>query len=493
LQTRAVLFGVSLLAMLWGYQLMLLEHAPMAFNGKMEDLSYGWYVPVFSLYVVWRERNRIRASLGDPSLFGVLLALPCLFAGFLGTRGSQLRLEIVGFAGLLVTLTWAFWGIKTAKRILFPALFLLFCMPLHSFLDIVTIHLRMFAVGSAYGILRGLGVDIVREGTMLLSPTGVFAIDVADPCSGMRSLFAMMAVSVGYAYFTQPTWLRRGLLFAISIPIVILGNVTRIFTIVLTAVTCSPEFATGFYHDYSGYVVFLVSIALMVGVGGLISRLFGPQRVTEAKDDADAAAKPAQDRSHAWRLPCSALLCLAVVSCMVYQAKTVDPVLCEPPAVALGELAGYTSEIREPGEAELTSLPADTRFVKRAYAADDGHWFMVSVVIGGKSKSSIHRPEMCLPSQGNQMMNPHDLTVDGRDWHGVTLAHRDRPPIGFAYTFFNQAGYRTASHVRRIFRDVWDRSVLGRIDRWVMVTVASSTTDDARMSEFLSKLAEAMP
>jgi len=268
---RTALFVVSLLALLWGYQLMFLDHAPVAFGSAEEDLSYGWYVPLFSLYVVWRERREIRETLGDPSLVGLLASLPFFFAGFLGIRGFQLRLEIVGFAGLLVALTWAFWGLKTAKRILFPALFLLFCMPLHSFLDIVTIHLRMFAVSCAYGFLRGVGVDVVREGTMLLSPTGAFGIDVADPCSGMRSLFAMMAVSAGYAYFTQPTWLRRGLLFAASIPIVIFGNVMRIFTIVLTAATCSAEFATGFYHDYSGYVVFLVSIALMVGVGGFIT------------------------------------------------------------------------------------------------------------------------------------------------------------------------------------------------------------------------------
>jgi len=261
-----------MVALLWGYQLMFLDHAPVAFGSVEEDLSYGWYVPLFSLYVVYREWRQIRESVGEPSLMGLLLSLPFFFIGFLGIRGFQLRFEVLGFAGLLVTLTWAFWGRKTAKQILFPALFLLFCMPLHSYLDLITIHLRVFAVSGAYAILKGLGVAIVREGTMLMSPTGAFAIDVADPCSGMRSLFAMMAVTAGYAYFTQPTWLRRAILFAASIPIVIFGNVMRIFTIVLTAATCSPEFATGFYHDYSGYVVFLVSIALMVGVGGLITK-----------------------------------------------------------------------------------------------------------------------------------------------------------------------------------------------------------------------------
>ncbi len=269
---RLALFAASLLSMLWGYRLLLLNHAPDVFLSPQEDLSYGWYVPLFSLYVLWRERKELVASFGAPSAWGLALAVPSLLVGYIGARGLQVRFEIVGFVGLLSALTLAIFGAKTAKRTLFPFLFLLFCIPLHSFLDVITIHLRLFAVSAAYGTLHGLGVDILRQGTMLASSTGSFAIDVAAPCSGMRSLFAMMALTAGYAYFTQPTWLRRGLLFALSIPLAILGNVLRIFTIVGVAATCSADFATGFYHDYSGYVVFLSALFLMVACGGLITK-----------------------------------------------------------------------------------------------------------------------------------------------------------------------------------------------------------------------------
>ena len=272
LRIRVSLFCASLLAMLWGYQLLLLQHAPSIFNEPLEDMSYGWYVPLFSLYVLWCERKEIAATVGNPSWVGLPLLLPFLFAGFLGARGAQIRLEIVGFVGVLIALTLAFFGARTMRRTLFPALFLLFCLPLHSYLDLVTIHLRMLAVSVASGILQGCGVDLVRQGTMLASPTGAFAIDVAEPCSGMRSLFAMMALTAGYAYFTQPTWARRGLLFALSIPIAVAGNAMRILSIVAIAATCSADFATGFYHDYSGYIVFLVAISLMVATGGLISK-----------------------------------------------------------------------------------------------------------------------------------------------------------------------------------------------------------------------------
>ena len=65
--------------------------------------------------------------------------------------------------------------------------------------------------------------------------------------------------------------------------------------------------------------------------------------------------------------------------------------------------------------------------------------------------------------------------------------------LGFCYTFFNQDGFRTPSHVKRILRDIWDRSVHNRIDRWVMITVNSSRTDDAGMIDFIAKIKEALP
>jgi len=272
IQIRVMLFVASLLAMTWGYQVLLLKHAPDIFRDPKEDMSYGWYIPLFSLYVLWRERKETLQSVGNPSWVGFLPLVPFAFLGFLGVRGMQVRLEIVGLVGVLVGLIWIFFGLKTMRQTLFPVLVLLFCLPLHTYLDLVTIHLRMFAVSLAHGVLCGCGADVVREGTMLASASGSFAIDIAEPCSGIRSLFAMMALTAGYAYFTQPTLFRRGLLFALSIPIAIVGNACRILSIAAVAETCSSDFATGFYHDYSGYVVFLVSLLLMVATGGLVTK-----------------------------------------------------------------------------------------------------------------------------------------------------------------------------------------------------------------------------
>jgi len=177
-----------------------------------------------------------------------------------------------------------------------------------------------------------------------------------------------------------------------------------------------------------------------------------------------------------------------VIATMALQIVGGEPTLSNPPKFALGEIPGFKSEKIAPGEAELHTLPSDTFIDKRVYTAADGMWFQIALVVGGRSKSSIHRPELCLPSQGFQMANPRDLTVEGVDWRVLSLLRQDAPECRFAYTFFNQDGFRTSSHVRRIFRDVWDRSFHGRIDRWAMLTVYSPSADTVRLLQFVAAI-----
>lgn len=487
---KCAFFAAGILSVCWGFQAMF-GHAAGVFRVPEEDLSYGWFVPVFSLFVMWRERRQIVAAAQARSGWGSRLAafallLFFLLLGFIGVRGTQLRFEIVAFAGILWTLTWLFWGWRTAKAVVFPCWFLLFCIPLNSFLDVVTVHLRLFATSAAFAVMKGLGADIVRQGTMIAGADGSFAIDVAAPCSGLRSIFALMALTAAYGYFAQRKWWRWAILFACSVPLAVLGNVCRIFTIVATANWCSAEFATGFYHDYSGYVVFLVALGCMLGVNSLIDRIWG-----ESNDGDELQPEEAGVRGREL-VP---LFCVTamVAALMVFQAKTPVPELMAAPEVVLGELPGFDSRAMDPSEAEIANLPPDTRFVKRLYTdRNSGEWYLVTCVIGGSSKRSIHRPELCLPSQGFQMVRPRNADIAGREWRMMDIERGYGLPLGFAYTFFNQEGFATSSHARRIWRDVLDRSLFNRYDRWVMVTVNGCRAYEPAMKRFLSQLEETL-
>lgn len=487
LKIKTALFIAVLAMMFVGFHQLLLSTAPNVFRAKEEDMSYAWFVPLFSLYILWQKRQKILASLGAGDWRGWLLAIPAVLIGFLGARGLQVRFEILAFIGLSIAITLIFYGARTAREMLFPALFLLFCMPLATYLDLITVHLRLLATSIAFNLLRGFGFDIIRQGTMIGALDGSFNIDVADPCSGLRSVFALMALTTAYAYYTQRTILKRLALMALSLPIAVFGNVARIMSICIVASVADTEFALGYYHDYSGYIVFIAAIFLMITCGELISRI-GKQKRGEKSAVPRDAAPDAKCRNSPRGLVSIVLFTVLFAAAMWYQALTPKTVLEKAPAVMLGKIDGYTFQELPPSEAELRVLPGDTKFVKAIYTRENGEQKTVTAVIGGSSKSSIHRPELCLPTQGFQMINPRTVDVDGTPWRRITLAARGSSSWGFAYTFFNQDGFVTSSHLSRIFRDIWDRSVFNRIDRWVMVTIASSNDNEEEMRLFLAEI-----
>ena len=173
---------------------------------------------------------------------------------------------------------------------------------------------------------------------------------------------------------------------------------------------------------------------------------------------------------------------------MIWQQRTPETVLLPAPEVVFPDIRGTVWEELPTSGPERDILPPDTDIRRRSYRDDDGHWYVVTAVIGGRSKQSVHRPELCLPGQGFQMSDPHTIRVGGISWRILSLERGRESRVGFAYTFANGTGFKTSSHLARIFTDVWDRSILGRIDRWVMLTVSSSCSDDADLSRFLEKL-----
>ena len=126
----------------------------------------------------------------------------------------------------------------------------------------------MIATSVAYNMLTGLGIECQRVGTQLISP--FFQLNVEAPCSGLRSLLAMTALSAVYAYYTQKSFVKKWLLFIASIPIAVAGNIGRIISIALVSITAGQQFGTGLHHDWSGYVLFSLAISLMIGFGKIL-------------------------------------------------------------------------------------------------------------------------------------------------------------------------------------------------------------------------------
>ena len=126
----------------------------------------------------------------------------------------------------------------------------------------------MIATTLAYNLLNGLGIECERVGTQLINP--YFQLNVEAPCSGLRSLLAMTALTAVYAFYTQKGIIKKWLLFLTSIPIAVAGNIGRILSIALVSMTLGQQFGAGLHHDWSGYVLFSLAIGLMIAFGKVL-------------------------------------------------------------------------------------------------------------------------------------------------------------------------------------------------------------------------------
>ncbi|MDP6630904.1 MAG: exosortase/archaeosortase family protein [Kiritimatiellia bacterium] len=236
------------------------------------DYSVGWFIPVISLGVLFRRREDIVRERGGVNFWGLPIILVALLMHWAAARAQQPRVSLMSLIAILWALPLVFGGWKVARHFIFPVGYLMFCIP-WNFLDALTFPMRLFSSALSAGLLNGIGIGVVRSGTIIhsLSSEGL-DFNVADPCSGLSSMLALLALTAVYANLTERTWLRQAVLFITAIPLAIAGNIFRIGTIAVVAEFFSREVALTLYHDYSAFLIFPVAILLMIGAGNLISR-----------------------------------------------------------------------------------------------------------------------------------------------------------------------------------------------------------------------------
>jgi exosortase len=238
------------------------------------DFSHGPLIPLVSLGIVWYKRKELIAAPKKIEKMGLALVVGALLLHWMGAKAQQTRVSLFALIMLSWSIPFYLCGWQVAKQLIFPCAFLIFAVPLN-FLDTITFPLRITATILSTNVLNGLGIAAQRFGTAIRSmAAGGFMFDVAAPCSGLRSLIALTALTAVYAYLTQKTLVRKWILFLCSIPLAIIGNVARITTVALMAEAFGEKFAVGLYHDYSGYIVFSVAIILMIVIGGLLNTNF---------------------------------------------------------------------------------------------------------------------------------------------------------------------------------------------------------------------------
>lgn len=235
------------------------------------DMAYASLLPLVSLWALWRQRKHLAAAPRCVAWRGLPLIAFALFLHWVGVRGQQPRISMVGLILLLWSMPFLLYGWSFAKYLLFPCGYLFLAIPLN-FLDSMTAPLRIFASWTSATLLNGFGLHVHQVGAGLSSTAGnPFSFTVAPECSGLHSLLAMTALMGAYAWYSQKSQLKKWAFFLCSVPVALIANVFRIILVVLFAAIAGQERAMGLWHDYSGYPIFIIGILLMLGLDRLLN------------------------------------------------------------------------------------------------------------------------------------------------------------------------------------------------------------------------------
>jgi exosortase len=226
------------------------------------NFSHGFFVPIFSGFIVWQNRSRLAALEREPSSWGLPIILMALFTLILGAFGAELFLSRVSLILLVAGLVVFFSGWKMLSGLLFPLLFLILMVPIPAIVfSQITFPLQILASKVAAWSLPLCGVPVLREGNIITLPA--MPLEVAQACSGIRSLLSLTTLAIMYGYMAEKRVLTRTLLALGSIPIAVAANGFRIVGTGLLVQYWDPDKAEGFFHAFSGWLIFVVSLLML--------------------------------------------------------------------------------------------------------------------------------------------------------------------------------------------------------------------------------------
>ncbi|MGH9875555.1 MAG: exosortase [Pyrinomonadaceae bacterium] len=261
-----------------------------------ENYSHGLIIPFIICYILWARRDRLAEEPSRPAFYlGSAAILFALFALWGGVAGAELYTQRLSFVLILAGIVIYFWGIRLLRLVFVPLCLLILAVPIPAILfNKIAFPLQLFASRVAVWSMSLLDIPVLRQGNIIelmpLNAVSTQKLEVVEACSGIRSLMTLMTLAVVFAYFTHPrsgppgrssklfAWLksygfwRSAILLLSAIPIAILTNAFRVSGTGVLSRYYGTKIADGFFHSFSGWVIYIAAFLLLFGVGWILDR-----------------------------------------------------------------------------------------------------------------------------------------------------------------------------------------------------------------------------
>lgn len=265
------------LTLAWFLGLLVLCYAPVLTRlvqqwNNDEDMGHGFFVPVIAAYIAWQKRDKLLGRQLKPNYLGLVLVVFAAVQMYIGTLGAELFLARTAIVEAIVGIVLVLGGTYALRVMAFPLVVLCFMVPLPAVIyNRITFPLQIFASQVAAFVLELLGTPVLRDGNVLELPSQ--RLNVVEACSGIRSLLSLTFLSLVYGYFfDNKSWMRIAL-FVATVPIAIIANAGRV-TLTGVMSEINADLAHGTAHTASGWVIFMIALAIMVVVHQIINRVY---------------------------------------------------------------------------------------------------------------------------------------------------------------------------------------------------------------------------
>lgn len=264
-----ILTGVILFALLWLYLPFL--KTLVADWGTNDDYSHGYFIPFLSAYFIYTLRDELKKIAVKPCNIGLFVLFLGLGQLIIAKIGSEYFLQRTSLIIVLFGLVLFFLGWEYFNRLFIPLGYLIFMVPLPAIIwNKIAFPMQLFASYLTEKAVSLLGIPVYREGNVMhLAQT---TLEVVAACSGLRSLVTMFALSGALAFVSTLPAGKKWILFLSAAPIAIFANITRLTVTALLATKYGSEAAQGFLHEFSGIVVFLLGLGLLITTNTLLSK-----------------------------------------------------------------------------------------------------------------------------------------------------------------------------------------------------------------------------
>lgn len=425
---KAALYGLLFIGLFYS------SHTVMIKQWDSDDYNYAYLIPAVILYLIWEKRSSLPKIPSSPSWYGAISVVAGIIFYLIGELGGEYYTLYLSSWLLLVGVCWVHLGWQKLKSIAFPLFFIPTMFPLPNFINTkITLKLQLISSQLGVGMIQLYGLSAYRVGNVI--DLGFTQLQVVEACSGLRYLIPLLVLGILLAYFIKAALWKKVVLVISTIPISIFTNSFRIAMTGILYKSWGQKAAEGFFHDFSGWTIFLFSLGMLLAELWILKYVWGRAQSKEptvpgAKRDNPGtgnAARESRRGLRAFLYPAQFVAAAAILGATLVFSQGIEFREKIPPKKSFDVFplnVGIWHGVREALEKKFLDVLDLSEYVMVDFRDKSKKKinFYVAYYESQRKGESIHSPASCLPGGGWEFKHSGEASIPMSSGNTMTVS-----------------------------------------------------------------------